>query len=264
VVSIGGHPALGTGGSRSSDGESGGALLDTSDHAPVHLQVAPWHASATGQSASTRRSRASAAAARAEVPKVAKAGVLTSESQAEHADFQSTGSSRSDALDLGLGDATRLVLLHSEASSSGTGHSYLLGLNGTKIGTDDQLGKSCALDAAGVAQLTCLTASGGIANGLTSGAAEVLGVNTTLGLNPVSAFRTAASAGTGSIPPSILPALGVTLPSTDTARAVTPETSTAAALPRTGAAVASLAASALAALLSGLVLRLLGRRRLAA
>jgi hypothetical protein len=41
-------------------------------------------------------------------------------------------------------------------------------------------------------------------------------------------------------------------------------TATETALPRTGVAVASLAASAVAGLLMGLILRLLGRRRLAA
>jgi LPXTG-motif cell wall-anchored protein len=170
--------------------------------------------------------------------------------------------STSEAVDLGIADAFRLVLLHSEVGYSGTGHSYLLGLNGTEIGTDDQLGKGCALDAAGLASLTCLTASGGLANGLTTGAAEVLGVKTALGLNPVAAFSTAASSGAGSTP-LILPAGSAPLLTADTARAVTPAgTATAeAALPRTGVGAASLAASGLAALLSGAALRLFGRRR---
>jgi len=266
VVGVGGQPVAGTGGSQPEEGESRGALLDTGT-LPAHVQVAPWHASAKGSPASSRRSsRASAAAARAEVPSVVKAGVLTSDSQAAHEWQQSSALSSSNAIDLGLADAFRLVLLHSEVGSSGKGHSYLVGLNGTEIGTDDQLGKGCALNAAGVASLSCLTASGGVANGITSGAAEVAGVNTVLGLNPVSAFSTAASSGLGT--PSILSSVAAALPSIDTARSVNPAPSLAAAatgtLPRTGVAGVSLAASALAALLSGLVLRLLGRRRLAA
>jgi LPXTG-motif cell wall-anchored protein len=55
------------------------------------------------------------------------------------------------------------------------------------------------------------------------------------------------------------------LPSVDTSRAVSPAAAAGiAGLPRTGVATASLAAAALAALLSGTALRLLGRRRLAA
>ncbi|HEV7861154.1 MAG TPA: hypothetical protein VGR20_00585, partial [Acidimicrobiia bacterium] len=201
VISVGGAPVLGTGGAQSSDGESGGALLDTGAGLPAQVQVAPWHASATGSAASTNRSsRASAAAARAEVPSVAKLGVLTSDAQAEHTAQQSQGASGTTAVDLGLADTARLVLLHSEVGSTGAGHSYLLGLNGTEIGTDEQLGQSCAVDAAGLVGLNCLLASGGLINGLTSGSAEVLGVKTALGLDPVAAFTAAASSGSGSAP----------------------------------------------------------------
>ena len=173
------------------------------------------------------------------MPGGGKVGVLTSDSQAEHSPEQSTATGTSDALNMGLGDTTRLVLLHSEVSSTGKGHSYLVGLNGTEIGTDDQLGKSCALDASGVASLSCLTASGGTANGLTRGAAEVLGVQTALGLNPVAAFSTAASSGTGSTPPpSILPVVANPVAAAETARTVTPAPASApAALPRTGVAI---------------------------
>jgi len=266
VIDVGGQPILGTGGSRPDEGETGGALLDTGTSLPAHVQVAPWHASTKGSAASTHRSsKASAALARVEAPNVAKAGVLASDSQADHESVQSTALSSSDAVDLTLLDSARLVLLHSEVGSTGKGHSYLVGLNGTEIGTDDQLGKGCALDAGGVASLSCLTASGGVANGITSGAAEVLGVKTALGLNPISAFATAASSGAGAVaPPSILPSVGAAIPITETARAVAPAPKGAAALPRTGVAALSTAASALAALLSGLVLRLLGRRRMAA
>jgi hypothetical protein len=268
VITLAGQPLLGLGGSQSSEGESGGALLDTGSSLPAHVEVAPWHAAATGSAASSKRSSsASAAAARAELPGVAKAGVLTSQSQAEHRSEQSVGSSFSDGVTLDLGNVLGLVLLHSETSSSGQGSSYLVGLNGTEIGTDEQLGDVCALDVSGVASLACLTASGGIANGLTSGAAELLGVKTALGLDPVAAFSTAASSGSGT-PTSILPAAAnAALPSAaDTARAVSPAASSVgmAALPRTGVAIASLAGAALAALLAGAALRLFGRRRLAA
>jgi hypothetical protein len=265
VISIGGHPALGTGGSQAGEGESGAALFDTGDKLPAKLQVAPWKANARGTaSAGKRTSHASAALARVEVPSVAKLGVLTSDAQAEHVTEKSSGTSTSDAADLTLLDTTRVVLLHSEVSSAGKGHSYLVGLSGNEIGTDEQLGRSpvCSLDA-GVASLTCLTASGGVANGITSGAAEVAGVKTALGLNPVAAFATTATSGPGT--PSILPSVGAAVP-VETSRAAAAVAPAAPApaqgtLPRTGVAIVSAAASALAALLSGLVLRLFGRRR---
>src|SRR5581483_8828796 len=264
VISVGGQPVLGTGGSQQSEGDAGGALLDTGDKAPARLQVAPWHATAKGTASSAHRSsHGEAALARLDVPGAAKVGLLTSDSQADHTTDRSTGTSVSDGVNLTLLDTLHVVLLHSEVSSVGKGHSFLLNLNGTEIGTDDQLGKSplCSLNT-DLAQLTCLTASGGVGNsGLTSGAAEVAGVNTALGLlNPAAAFATAASSGPGSTPPSILPAVAVAAaPAAETTRAV-PATAPAA-LPRTGVALASALASGLAALVGGLGLRLFGRRR---
>jgi len=265
VISIGGHPALNTGGTQSGEGEAGGALLDTGDKLPAHLQVAPWKAGAKGTAGSAQRSsHASAALARLEAPgQAAKLGVLTSSATADHTTEKSDSTSTSDAADLVLGD-THVVLLHSEVSSAGKGHSYLVGLSGTEIGTDDQLGKSpiCSLDASVVA-LSCLTASGGVANGLTTGAAEVAGVKTALGLGPVSAFATTAASGTGSAP-SILESVAAAVPPAETPRAaaaVEPAPAPPVTLARTGVALASTAAAALAALLAGLGLRLFGRRR---
>src|SRR5204863_10065111 len=119
---------------------------------------------------------------------------------------------------------------------------YLVGLNGTQLGTDDQLGKSplCSLDAT-VASLTCLTASGGVGNnGITSGAAEVAGVKTALGLDPSALFTTSASSGPGSAP-SILSAVAPAVPAAEAPRAaaVAPTAAPAATLPRTGVAALS-------------------------
>ena len=263
VISIQGKPFLGTGGTQQSEGDSGGSLLDTGDKAPARLQVAPWHATAKGSAGSAHRSsHGSAALARLEMPSVAKVGLLTSDAQADHATDKSTGTAVSDGVDLTLLDTLHVVLLHSEVSSVGKGHSYILNLGGTEIGTDDQLGKSplCSLDAT-VASLTCLTASGGAANGITSGAAEVAGVKTALGLDPSAVFTTSASSGLGAAP-SILPAVAMAAPAAEAPRAAAIQPAPApATLPRTGVAALSAAAAALAALLSGFVLRLFGRRR---
>jgi hypothetical protein len=262
VIALNNKPLLGTGGAQSTEGETGGAVLDTGDTLPARALVAPWKASAKGKKDSPKRSsRASAALAEVEVPATAKVGVLTSDAAAEHTDAKSTGKSTSNAADISAGDTTRLVLLHSEVDETAKGHSYLVGLNGTEIGTDEQF-KNCALDASGVLSLSCLTVSGGVANGVTSGEAEVLGVKTALGINPVSAFATAGTTATGT--PSILESVAAAVPVPEAPRAAAapaPPAGSAVSLARTGVAAASLAASALAGLLMGLVLRLIGRRR---
>lgn len=269
VISLGGQPFLGTGGSDSGEGESQGALIDTVDKSPVRIQVAPWKTRAAGQTNSTedkRTSSASAALARVEVPDQAEIKVLTSDSNAEHTTTKSTGRSTSDAADITIGDL-RLVLLHSEVNSDAKGSSYLVGLNGTTIGTQEQLGQLCALDVSGVAAISCLTAAGGTANGVTSGTAEVLGVESILPFNPASAFTTTGTSGTGTAP-SILQSVASSVGTVEGPRAAAataplaaPAPVEAAGLPRTGAAVGGLAASGLFGLLAGIAMRLFGRRR---
>ncbi|HYH50872.1 MAG TPA: hypothetical protein VEG38_15105 [Acidimicrobiia bacterium] len=272
VVRLGGEPLLDLGGSQQGDGQTGGSLIDTGDTLPARAQVAPWEAAAQGSQSSTRQARSAAAVARADVPDVASAGVLTSESEASHTDEKSNGRSVTDGVQLGILDAVRVVLLHSEVSSDGKGDSYLVDLNGTKLGTDEQLGNSplCALNAPGLLGLSCLTASGGegSANGIGSAAAQVAEVTAALdvlgGLNPVAAFTAAATSGAGQTVAAPAPEPVNTL-GAETGRATTPaaaEASTATGsgdvagtLARTGAAAASLAAVAAALMLAGLMLR---------
>lgn len=262
AIALNKEPVLGTGGTQTTEGDTGGALVETGESLPAHAKVATWRASAKGAKGSAKRSsRASAAVAEVEVPETAKAGVLTSDAAAEHTDAKSTGKSTSDAADVSIGDL-RLVLLHSEVDETAKGHSYLVGLNGTEIGTDEQF-KGCAFDASGVLSLSCLTVSGGVADGVTTGEAEVLGVETALGLNPVSAFRTAGSTAPGT--PSILESVAASVPpaaEAPRAAATAPKPSgSSIGLPRTGVAAGGLAASGLAGLLTGLALRRLGRPR---
>jgi hypothetical protein len=228
------------------------------------VQVAPWAAAASGSGGQTRQARSSAAVARADVPDVAKAGVLTSDSEATHTSAASRGTAVTEALRLGILDAIDLVLLHSEVASNGQGYTYLVGLNGTEIGTHEQLGASplCALDAAGLLSLSCLTASGG--NGATAGGvgeagaqvAEITPALDALGvIDPVAAFTSSASSGTGS---TVIVPDSNTTQGAETSRATEPvaaATGGTAALPRTGTAIASLAVSAMTLLLFGMALR---------
>lgn len=261
ALSVQGKAVPGTSGSQSGEGENQGALIDTGPQQAPRVRVAPWKARASGAKGSEKRtSSASAALVDVEIPDTVKVGLLTSEAAAEHTPTQSTGTSTSNAADISVGNSLRLVLLHSEVQSNAKGNSYLVGLNGTKIGTQEQLNSVCTLDVTGVAALSCLTASGGTANGITTGAAEVLGVETALGLNPASAFSTTGSMASGTIAPSILESVAAAVPAVEAPRAAA-AVPPAGELPRTGVAAASLASSAAAALISGLSLRGLSRRR---
>ena len=274
VVRLGEQPLLGLGGTQSGDGQTGGALLDTGDSLPARVEAAPWKAAASGSGAPTRHAQSSAAVARAEVPQVVKAGVLTSESEASWSEHKSTGTAMTDGVNVRLLDAINAAVLHSETTSEGRGHSYLVGVNGTEIGTDDQLGASplCALNAASLLSLSCLSASGGSgADGLTSGAAQVAKIDPTIDAiamaDPVAAFTATSSSGSGAAPTEPVPMPVVA--ADETSRGATspdsPATSdiagqTLGRLPRTGTAPAPLAAAALTALLGGLGLRRLRPR----
>jgi hypothetical protein len=273
VIRIGGQPLAGLGGSQKGDGEQAGSLLDTGDSLPARLELAPWKAAVDGAAGPTRHSKASAALARATVANALKLSVLQSESEASYTDQRSTGTAYSDGIDLGLLDAVHLVLLHSEVKSEGRGNSYLVGLNGTEIGTDGSLGHSplCALSVPSVLSLSCLSASGGAAGNLTSAAANVAKVDPAIDavkvLDPLAAFTAAASSGAGAAPAITLPAAPapiIAAGAEDTRAAAAPAIAGQEALPRTGAALAGLGVSALVALMAGAALRLIGRRRVTA
>jgi hypothetical protein len=276
VIRLFGQTLLGLGGTQEGDGEKKGALLDTGANNPIRLEVAPWAAAVEGTQEDTRKSKASAALVKANVANVVRAALLHSESKAEWTDLKSSGSAFSNGVELGLlGDAISVVLLHSEVKSDGQGSSYLVGLNGTEIGTDEQLGKSqlCSLSLQSLLSLSCLKASGGgaPAPGETREAAsQVAQVDPALEaisiLDPVGAFTTASSSG-GGAPAVTLPAAPAPAPEGIAASEDTraPDTVAAApALPRTGAAIAGLIVFGLVALLGGAVLRLVGRRRVTA
>jgi hypothetical protein len=272
VIRLEGQPVLDLGGTQTGDGETGGSLLDTGSSLPAQAQVAPWHASADGSHGPTRHAKASAAVARAAVPDIVRAGVLTSSSEATHTDQKSSGSAVSDGADVAMADVLQVNLLHSEVNTDGQGHSYLVGVNGIQIGTDGQLGASplCSLAAPGLLNLSCLTASAGngLAGGATSGAANVVDVDPLLGglagLNPVAAFTATSSSGTGGSP------AGTAAPvvsGDETGRATAPTAAapvatagqalgqTTGRLPRTGANPIALLATAMSAILGGLGLR---------
>jgi hypothetical protein len=263
---------LGLGGSQEGVGSQGGALIDTGASNPIRLEVAPWATTVEQQNADTVHSNGQAALAKANVANVVKAALLHSESDAVWTKGKSTGTAYSNGVELGIADILSVVLLHSEVNSEGGGNSYLVGLNGTEIGTDSQLGNSelCSLDLSLLA-LSCLQADGGGAT-LTPGtpreaAAEVAQVDPALDplkiIDPVDAIAASSSSGIGSEPIVSLPAVETppapALPAAEDSRS--PDATAPAALPRTGATIAGSVVSGLVALLGGALLRRTGRRR---
>jgi hypothetical protein len=226
------------------------------------------------QDKDTVHSHAQAALVKANVANVVKAALLHSESDATWTKGKSTGTAYSNGVELGIANAISVVLLHSEVKSDGTGHSYLVGLNGNEIGTDSQLGNSelCSLDLSLLA-LSCLQASGGGAT-LAPGdsreaAAEVANAHLAPDplslIDPIDLIAAAGTSGGGSAPIVELPAVQAppapALPAAEDTRAPDAIAPAAADLPRTGAAFAGSAVSGLVALLGGALLRLTGRRR---
>jgi hypothetical protein len=288
VISLGGEPILGLGGSSTGGDPASGALLDLGEPGGIQVQAAPWEASTSSSSDGdfTTASRGSegtsaasrAAVARAAVPSVAEAHVVESESQATHTDVQSTGAAVSNGVRLHLFDAVRLTLLHSEVSSSGVGSSHLVGLNDTEIGTDEQLSGACSLALGPIASVLCLTATGGAGNnaGDLTSAAGVADVNSGLlsGLVgdalPLAAFAVTGGTGTGASPVVAAPVAPADGAESSAAVIEAPRGAVDAAddtagiqsaLARTGATAMDLLPWGIATLGFGAGLRMLGRRR---
>lgn len=163
---LGMPPAAAFGGTQTGPGSSSGALLDTGNAPFGRIALTPWTASATSTSSGNTASGLS------DIVLVDLGGsgptaplslrVLQSKSDASWTPTASSGSSSSDGATLELGGgALALDVLHSQASSSGTGSSYLASINGNQIGSSSQANGQCALSVPGILSLNCLTATGG-------------------------------------------------------------------------------------------------------
>jgi hypothetical protein len=271
VLRVNEQVLLGLGGSQKGVGDGGGVLVDTGANNPIRLEVAPWSTKVEQQDADTVHSHGAAALAKANIANVVSAALLHSESDATWTKGKSTGTAYSNGVELGVANVLSVVLLHSEVKSDGTGHSYLIGLNGNEIGTDSQLGNSelCSLDLSLLA-LSCLQAGGGagatVPGTPREATAEVAEVDPAVDglkiLDPVDVISAAGSSG-GGVPAVTVPAAPAPVPSVPAAaaNALVPAAAAAPALPRTGAAIAGIAVAGLVALLGGALLRLAGKRR---
>lgn len=177
VIYLNGQPVLGTGGEQEGAGRKEDALFDTGETPLGRLQLAPWEVEVTeGDSERTARGRSAALDLYVVDEDTVSVVLLESRSEARHSDGRSSGSSSSDGARLRIGgDLVDVTILHSEASSENGSKSYVLKVNGTEIGNDEQLGQICNLEIPNVVIVGCLQTGGGTGtDGTTTGNATVL------------------------------------------------------------------------------------------
>ena len=274
-------PAAYFGGTQNGPGSSHGALLDTGTTPLGRVAVTPWSVSNSSNSASGLADIVVVDLAPGGTP-VASLDVLQSESNATWSPMASTGSSSSDGAILDVGGPSGLVVdvLHSQASSSGAGSSYLLSVNGNQIGTSSQANGQCALTVPSLLSLECLTASGGTgvlgsggttltsAAGVASATLGPAGSALTAGLiqSASSSGRVAAATSPSQSAPAASPGLAPAPPEVGPASGAAPAAVAAPAaavssLPFTGANVILLVVAALLFGGAGTGLVLASRRR---
>ncbi len=214
VLELGGNPpASAFGGTQKGVGTSSGNLFDSTQLMiptnALHLQLAPW--SVTNSQAADGSSSSSNAIAdllvltlgdtQGNPSQSATVKVLQSTSNANWTAGQSTSNATSDGAFVNVGGSGGLTidLLHSDTSSTAPGSSYLISINGNQIPPAGSVGSSCALTIPGLLSLSCLTATGGLAGSLTTGASQVLGVTLAPGTAnlPVNLINSNAASGTG-------------------------------------------------------------------
>lgn len=142
------------------NGRQSKSVLDLKDSDNPQYGRVRIGASDAESSVSDERRAASAAAALARLfvtPLDLEVHLLESAAQAEHTEMQSSGSAFSNAARVELGEH-KAEVLHSEVSSSGEGSTYLIGLDGTKIG---ETSDSCTLTVPSLAGISCLSVTGG-------------------------------------------------------------------------------------------------------
>lgn len=227
VLNVGGTTVIG-GSSSDGNNQSGGTSL-TPSGSPVQVEVTPYSATSTAPSNGQSSSEGQAAVARLAAGPLTT-NVLQSQSNATYTNgsdgsTKSSGSSSTDGLTL-TGPGLDVDVLHSQANSAGQGSSYLLGINGTDIGTSQQLSSVCStVNIPSTLALSCDAASGGVGSLLE----QLLAGNVGSSPNGV-ALDAFGSSGAGGSGPGLLAAGGGPV---HTAAASAPAVTTAPAGPGT-------------------------------
>jgi hypothetical protein len=228
-------------GGESKTGHTSGALLAIPANPLLALALADWATESKDDSPWAARSRASLVDLvlgphehhEGHSDGAITLAVLEASSRASHDGFNSKGYGENNGVHLDAGDgALVLILLHSDASSSDKGSAYVVGINGTKLVSDEQTGQSgIPIQVPGVVGLILLKtgAEGGTGSAAVGTASDLLGQSgqaagvlaaTGNGLNGQQAAPlTGAPPATGAAAPAT--GLGLSAPSTGVALGVT-------------------------------------------
>jgi hypothetical protein len=251
-----------SGGSQQGVGSKDGNLIGTGATPAGDAEVAPWSAKVSSRDGGYQ-SHADAALAHLNGANLLELWLLHSQSDATWSPDASTGDAQSDGAEVSALSMLDIKVLHSEAHSTGKGHSDLLVVNGNEIGSSGQSNGACKLDLSPVLNLLCLQASGGQGkDGLTSAAADVasfdLGQGALTGTISGSS-SSGAAAGTPELPTPSQAAHRSG--SRENAAKAPVKTPSQAALPFTGTDAGRSTAVALALAMIGATVTLFGRRR---
>ncbi|HUR19069.1 MAG TPA: hypothetical protein VMZ51_09090 [Acidimicrobiales bacterium] len=173
ALEVGGNPPLAQLGSKQTgEGEQNNALLEFGDLNTTGVKVAPSSARVTrdgGNSSSTAR----AALLRLVLinPGLLAIDVLQSFSEANYTSTNSTGTGSSDGVAATIA-GQRVNLLHTEASTANGGKSYVIGVNGLELITNNDVGQTTKIiDIPGILRLNAVSVDGGAGSGLVKASA---------------------------------------------------------------------------------------------
>lgn len=179
-----------------------GNIIGTGDTPVGDAEVAPYSASVK-HDATSSSADADAALAHAGLAGLLEVWVLHSHSHSDWSSDQSNGSASSDGAEVS-GAGHDIKVLHAETSSGHKGSSALIVLDGQGIATSDQAGGACAIDLSPIAQVLCLTATGGVGkNGQTTSGAAVASAT---GMVPGTTLVGAGSTGSAGVAAAAKPA----------------------------------------------------------
>jgi len=247
-----------SGGSQNGVGSKQGNLIGTGATPVGDAEVAPWSAKVT-DAGGGYQSHAEAALAYANVADLVELWLLHSQSDATWTPDSSTGDSQSDGAEVKALDMLDIKVLHSEAHSTGKGHSDLLVVNGNEIGSSDQANGACKLDASPLLNLLCLQASGGPGkDGVTAAAADVATFDVGSGSLTGTVSGSSSSGGVAGTPELPAPSQAANRGGSRESAAHTPAQGS---LPFTGANTERSVLVALAMTMIGATTTLFGRRR---
>ncbi len=174
ALEVGGNPPLAQlGSTQTGAGEQNNSLLNVGDMNSTGVQVAPSSAKVVSPGGGNSTSTARAALLRLVLinPGLLAIDVLQSFSEANYTSATSTGNASSDGVAATVA-GQRLTLLHTEASTVNGGSSYVIGINDTRLITNNDVGQTTQIiDLPGILRLNAVSVDGGPGSGLVKAAA---------------------------------------------------------------------------------------------